>query len=187
MSKAVFNTRLSLSSCRNREEKFSRILTQFPSNGDSHADWTDVCNLGSVYKEARGLKDSPGLQEKFTVRVTLLPETATLRLLRFVNFVRKARTDNKTGTNLFPKQKYDKLWKKTWRFVSHNSLILLVLWSYFAFWSQNRDVQGRRVVPSRAFTRRLGYPSVWVTLAALYMRCWKWEEMCECQGNLTCM
>ena len=45
---------------------------------------------------ARGLKDSPGLQAKFSGRVTLLPET-TLRLFRFGYFVIKARTDNKTG------------------------------------------------------------------------------------------
>ena len=45
---------------------------------------------------ARGLKDSPGLQAKFTGRATLLPET-TLRLLRFGNLASKARTDNKTG------------------------------------------------------------------------------------------
>ena len=63
-------------------------------------------NQGPVYKEVgnsnarvtlgRGLKDSPGLQAKFTGRVTLLPET-TLRLLRFCNLASKARTDNKTG------------------------------------------------------------------------------------------
>ena len=58
---------------------------------------------------ARGLRDSPDLQAKFTGRVTLLPET-TLRLLRFGDLVSKARKNNKTGKlNLFPKQKYDKL------------------------------------------------------------------------------
>ena len=45
---------------------------------------------------ARGLKDSPSLQAKFTGRVTLLPET-TLRFLRFGNLASKAQTDNKTG------------------------------------------------------------------------------------------
>ena len=45
---------------------------------------------------ARGLKDSSGLQAKFSGRVTLLPET-TLRLLRFDDLASKARTVNKTG------------------------------------------------------------------------------------------
>ena len=59
---------------------------------------------------ARGLKDSPGLQVKFTGRVTLLPET-TLRLLRFANLrlrlrVRvRVRTDNKTGKQFISKAK----------------------------------------------------------------------------------
>ena len=51
---------------------------------------------------ARGLKDSPGLQAKFSGRVTLLPET-TLRLLRIGNLASKARTNN----NSFPTQKCD--------------------------------------------------------------------------------
>ena len=45
---------------------------------------------------ARGLKNSPGLQAKFTGRVTLLPETI-LRLLRLVNLASKAQTGKKTG------------------------------------------------------------------------------------------
>ena len=45
---------------------------------------------------ARGLKDSSGLQAKFSGRVTLLPET-TLRLLRFGDLASKARTVDKTG------------------------------------------------------------------------------------------
>ena len=45
---------------------------------------------------ARGLKDSSGLQAKFSGRVTLLPET-TLRLLRFGDLASKARIVNKTG------------------------------------------------------------------------------------------
>ena len=69
----------------------------------------------------------------------------------------------KLENNLFPKQKYTNC-ERTWCFLGRNSMILSVLWSYFAFWSQNRVVPGRRVVPSRAFTRRYGYPSARVTL-----------------------
>ena len=43
--------------------------------------------------------------------------------------------------------------ERAWSFLGHNSLILSVLWSYFAFGSQNWVDPGRRVVPSRAFTR----------------------------------
>ena len=54
------------------------------------------CLQGGRVTLARGLRDSPGLQAKFSGRVTLLPKT-TLRLLRFGNLASKARTDNKTG------------------------------------------------------------------------------------------
>ena len=53
---------------------------------------------------ARGLKDSSGLQAKFSSRVTLLPET-TLRLLRFGDLASKARTVNKTGKQFISKAK----------------------------------------------------------------------------------
>ena len=45
--------------------------------------------------------------------------------------------------------------ERTYCFLGHNSLILPVLGSYFAFGSQNKVVPGRRVVPSRAFTSSL--------------------------------
>ena len=54
------------------------------------------CLQGGRVTLARGLKDSQGLQAKFTGRVTLLPET-TLRLLRFGNLASKGRIDDKTG------------------------------------------------------------------------------------------
>ena len=54
------------------------------------------CLQGGRVTLARGLRDSPGLQAKFSGRVTLLPKT-TLRLLRFGNLASKARTDNKIG------------------------------------------------------------------------------------------
>ena len=113
---------------------------------------------------ARGLKDSPGLQAKFTGWVTLLPET-TLRLLRFGCLVSKARTDSKTGKIIYLQSENMKNCERTYCFLGHNSLILPVLGSYFAFGSQNRVVPGRRVVPSRAFTSSQGYPSARVTLA----------------------
>ena len=69
------------------------------------------CLQGGRVTLARGVKDSPGLQAKFTGRVNVLLET-TQRLLRFGNLACKARTDNKTGKYLFPKQKYDQIVKE---------------------------------------------------------------------------
>ena len=66
--------------------------------------------------------------------------------------------------------------ERTRCFLGCNLLIFLVLWSYFAFGSQNRVIMGRQVVPSRAFTRQVCYLSARVTLAALQMHSWKWRK-----------
>ena len=74
--------------------------------------------------------------------------------------------------------------ERNWYFLGHNSLTVSVLWKCFAFGSQNRVVPGRRVVPSRAFTRQLGLPWRYGNPSRLVnASSWKQEEMCECQGN----
>ena len=77
-----------------------------PRGGDCYlvvACWSVRPCLGSPTPRvtlARGLKDSPGLQAKFSGRVILLAET-TLRLFRFSYLAIKARTDNKTKAKIW--------------------------------------------------------------------------------------
>ena len=92
--------------CSSSDQKSFQELVFKAVRNRKHSGYVDCQQVGSIDRNlflqggrvtlARGLKDSPGLQAKFTGRVTLLPET-TLRLFRFGCFVIKARTDNKTG------------------------------------------------------------------------------------------
>ena len=47
------------------------------------------------------------------------------------------RVDNKTGKKCFQSKNMTNC-ERNWCFLGHNSLIVSVLWWYFAFWSQNK-------------------------------------------------
>ena len=69
----------------------------------------------------------------------------------------------KLENDLFSKQKCDKLRKNLAFSGSYfaDSVGIVVI---FCHWSQNRVVPGRRVVPSRAFTRQVGLQNIQGTL-----------------------